>query len=316
MLISIVIPVKNEGRHIRQCIAGWLGQTLPVHEIIVIDSGSTDDTLSILAEFPQVRLIEIDGSQFNHGTTRNVAVAETTGDLVMMTVGDARPFDDQVLERLSACFDDDAVAGVCGLQVVPHDVDKNPIEWFRPYSEPTITTYHYPVGQYDELPPEQKHQATGWDDVVAMYRGDVLRDQIPFREITYGEDVQWAQEAYRAGHALKFCPAARVYHYHLEDADVTFKRAITMYYLRYRMFGIEPTSPPLWRPLLTATKTLLKERGLSIGQRMRWMKHNVSNRLALRSAFRRFHTALTAGSDQVEKLHQEFTGKQFKVKSS
>ena len=314
MKISDVIPVKNEGQHIRQCISGWLSQTLPVHEIVVIDSGSTDNTLSILSEFSLVRIMHIDGGRFNHGTTRNLAVAETTGDLVMMTVGDARPVDDGVLERLAACFTSDAVAGACGSQVVPHDADKNPIEWFRPRSQPATCHHSFQSpGEYDALAPEEMHRVTSWDDVVAMYRGDILRDEIPFEEILYGEDVRWAQQAYRAGYTLAFCPAARVFHYHLEDAEVTFKRAITMYYLRYRMFGVEPAAPPVVRPILSALKVLIKEKGLSVKQRLAWMQHNLANRLALRSAYRRFHAAMQAGQEQIEQLHQEFTGRQFKV---
>jgi rhamnosyltransferase len=316
MNISIVIPVKNEGRHIRQCVAGWLGQTVPVHEIIVIDSGSTDDTLSILAEFPQVIVVEIAGLDFNHGTTRNLGVSKTSGELILMTVGDARPLDDQVLERMQACFKNDSIAGVCGSQVVPHDMDKNPVEWFRPYSQPTISEYSFPTeGEYDVLEPDKKHSVTGWDDVIAMYHGDILRNEIPFREITYGEDAQWAQEAYRAGKTLVFCPAARVYHYHLENAEVTFKRAITMYYLRYRMFGVEPTRPPMVQPIASAVKRLLKEKGLSLSDRIKWLSHNIGNRFAMRRAYRRFRSAMKGGHQQVEALHQEFTGKQFKVAS-
>ena len=51
--VSVIIPVRNEAKRIRQCIEGILKQTVPVQEIIVIDSGSTDGTLEILAEFPK-----------------------------------------------------------------------------------------------------------------------------------------------------------------------------------------------------------------------------------------------------------------------
>ena len=60
--VSVIIPVRNEAKRIRQCIEGILKQTVPVQEIIVIDSGSTDGTLEILMEFPEVDVVEIDGS--------------------------------------------------------------------------------------------------------------------------------------------------------------------------------------------------------------------------------------------------------------
>ena len=63
--VSVIIPVRNEAKRIRQCIEGILKQTVPVQEIIVIDSGSTDGTLKILAEFPEVDVVEIDGASHN-----------------------------------------------------------------------------------------------------------------------------------------------------------------------------------------------------------------------------------------------------------
>ncbi len=314
MSVSIVIPVKNEGKHLRACLDGWNSQTIPVEEIVVIDSGSTDNTLEIARSFSNVTVIEIAGCEFNHGATRNQAIKAATGEFVMMTVGDARPTDDKVLEKMLACFTDESVAGVCGLQVVPHDHDKNPVEWFRPQSKPTSQRFQFTEeGEYDELPPDEKHRVTGWDDVVAMYRRRVIQNEIPYREITYGEDIQWAQEAYRAGYALVYCPAARVYHYHFEDAVITFKRTITVSCLRYRMFGELPECPPIAMPVLRTAKALFQERGLSAKKRFRWLKHNIQNQLALRSAVKRFRAAVRQGDNAVQDLQQQYSGKQFKV---
>ncbi|MGY8942395.1 MAG: glycosyltransferase family 2 protein, partial [Flavobacteriales bacterium] len=87
--ISVIIPVRNEALRIRQCIEGIRKQTVSVHEVIVIDSGSTDGTREILSEYPDVTVIEIDGSTFNHGLTRNLGVEASSGDFCLLTVGDA-----------------------------------------------------------------------------------------------------------------------------------------------------------------------------------------------------------------------------------
>ena len=54
--VSVVMPVKNEALKIKACIEGILAQTVPVNEIIVVDSGSADGTLEILELFPQVQV--------------------------------------------------------------------------------------------------------------------------------------------------------------------------------------------------------------------------------------------------------------------
>ena len=118
--VSVIIPVRNEAKRIRQCIEGILKQTVPVQEIIVIDSGSTDGTLDILADFPAVDVIEIDGSTFNHGLTRNLGVEHATGEFCQLTVGDAYAYNEFWLEEMLKGFADEEVMAVCGQQVVDH----------------------------------------------------------------------------------------------------------------------------------------------------------------------------------------------------
>mgnify|MGYP001204072349 CR=1 FL=1 len=44
MKISIVIRSYNEAKHIGKLMSGISAQTLPPHEVIVVDSGSSDET--------------------------------------------------------------------------------------------------------------------------------------------------------------------------------------------------------------------------------------------------------------------------------
>ena len=313
--ISIVIPVKNEAAGIRACLDSWTNQTIDVEEIVVIDSGSTDGTVEICRAYPQVKLVEIPGEEFNHGTTRNRAMREVTGELTLMTVGDGMAYDRRVLERMQRHFHDREVAGVCGMQVVPHHRDKNPIQWFRPQSIPVFQKVAFADPQaFDALPADKKLQAASWDDVIAMYRTNILRDHIPFKKITYGEDPVWAIDAIKAGHALIYDRACRVYHYHLEDKEITYKRSITMNFLRHRLFGAVPQPSALSiRSFLSNVKTLSSLRELSFREKFRWLRFTMANQRAMRRACHDFRTALKQGDAAIDQLHQNCTGKTFKM---
>jgi glycosyltransferase involved in cell wall biosynthesis len=55
--VSIITPSLNTKRFLRETIENILSQTLRDFELIVVDGGSTDGTVDILKEYPQIRWI-------------------------------------------------------------------------------------------------------------------------------------------------------------------------------------------------------------------------------------------------------------------
>ena len=49
--ISVIIPVYNAEKYLRQCLDSVINQTLQDIEIICVDDGSTDNSLNILQEY-------------------------------------------------------------------------------------------------------------------------------------------------------------------------------------------------------------------------------------------------------------------------
>jgi glycosyltransferase involved in cell wall biosynthesis len=80
--VSIIIPVYNGAKTIRQTIAAALQQTFPDFELIVIDDGSQDSTLAILGEFHDPRLKVSPHSKSGLSASRNRGVSLAGGDLV------------------------------------------------------------------------------------------------------------------------------------------------------------------------------------------------------------------------------------------
>jgi len=83
-----VIPLYNKERYIEQAVTSALHSQFPVHEVIVVDDGSTDDgprRVSAVGD-PRVRLI----TQPNSGVSaaRNRGIREATGDYIAFLDGD------------------------------------------------------------------------------------------------------------------------------------------------------------------------------------------------------------------------------------
>lgn len=80
-LVSVVVPVFNGERFIREAIRNIVEQDYPATEIIVVDDGSTDRTGSIVRNLPyDIRYFR--QKQYGPASARNRGIRDTTGDLV------------------------------------------------------------------------------------------------------------------------------------------------------------------------------------------------------------------------------------------
>ncbi|MGI8584348.1 MAG: glycosyltransferase family 2 protein [Chitinophagaceae bacterium] len=305
VFISVVIPVKNGDSWLNETISSILNQEVDgAIEIIAIDSGSTDDSLSILSKYP-VTIININPEDFNHGLTRNLGAKLAKGKYIVMTVQDAKPANEKWLQYLLEGFDDDNVAGVCGQQIVPHDTDKNPIDWFRPISKPGKRKYFFKdVREFDNLKPEEKKTICSWDDVNAMYRKDILL-QIPFRDVSFGEDALWAKDAIQNGLSIVYNTNAQVKHYHHETVDYTFRRSLSVHYYFYKLFGLKPkVNGYEFLHIIRNIKLLLFEKKVSWKNKLKWLIYNYKLRKASNKSITYFNKTLTKGERYLDEIHE------------
>jgi len=80
-LITIVIPNFNGGQFLEQCLKSALRQSYTNFEIIVIDDGSTDDSLTVVKPYlPRIKLITSE----NHGAShaRNLGIKAAKGEFI------------------------------------------------------------------------------------------------------------------------------------------------------------------------------------------------------------------------------------------
>ena len=88
MKISIILPAYNEGKYIKKAVDSVLNQTFDDFELIIVNDGSGDDTLSIINGFEDERIRIINQSNQGPGASRNNALKIACGEYVMFLDGD------------------------------------------------------------------------------------------------------------------------------------------------------------------------------------------------------------------------------------
>jgi glycosyltransferase involved in cell wall biosynthesis len=83
--LTVIVPCKNERNNIAQCIESF--QRL-ADEILIADSGSTDDTLEIASRYPKVRIIRRD--YITSGDFKNWAIPQASHEWVLIVDADER----------------------------------------------------------------------------------------------------------------------------------------------------------------------------------------------------------------------------------
>ena len=87
--VSVVIPVKDGAEYLAEVLAAVRAQE-PGIELLVIDSGSRDDSVE-LARAAGAEVLEIAPESFGHGRTRNLGAEQTGGELICFLTQDATP---------------------------------------------------------------------------------------------------------------------------------------------------------------------------------------------------------------------------------
>ena len=89
-LVSVIVPIYNVGEYLDQCLKSLMNQTLKNIEIICIDDGSSDNSLSIMQNFAHVDKRFKIFSQANSGVSasRNKGIQIATGSYLTFVDGD------------------------------------------------------------------------------------------------------------------------------------------------------------------------------------------------------------------------------------
>lgn len=240
--ITIGIPTRNAGKVLRRLLDRVFAQeTARPFEVLALDSGSTDGTLDVLAQYP-VRVLHIAVAQFDWGRLRDQLHAEARGTLVVSLSQDAVPGDALWLEHLIRPLEDPAVGASCGSSVPDPDRDFPQFQWEK-------NGYYYFTREIRNFVARYGKGLSFANTAVPKAVWERLRVDPQ----ATGEDFGFQIKLHNAGLKIAFPREAAVLHHHYYSLKGVFRRCRNEG-LALREMGVPYTARDLVLDLISPAK--------------------------------------------------------------
>lgn len=300
MDVSIVIPTKNGGKLFDEVLTMIDNQkTKYSYEVICVDSGSSDDTLTYIKKH-NCLLKQIPKEEFGHGKTRNLGASLGTGEFIVFITQDAKPASEYWLQNfIDAMKISPDIAGGFGIHYPYPDCnifDKRDLEaLFKGYGEDNTIYY---LEDKDRYIHEEgyRHLLSFYSDNNSCMRRSFW-EKYPYEDVNFAEDQIWAKKIIELGYKKLYCPYAPVYHSHNYPLDTYLQRYYDEYKGLYNVhkYIMVKTIPRLlvgYYRYLQNDLNYLKNLDLTKQEKREW-KH-----YAIKRDWYRFYGAYLAGKYQ------------------
>jgi rhamnosyltransferase len=213
---TVFIPTFNGEKYLERLLTAVESQDFAGNfEILIIDSGSTDRTLDIIAAHPSVRIVTIPQMEFGHGKTRNQAAQLARGTNIAYLSHDAIPMREH---WLSALLEPLNPAGLDCVAVVGRHVSRADCFPLLKYEIDGVFAQCGPADRVTvvdgafEVVSRLGAGDLFYSDVNSATRREFLLNVIPYRDVSYSEDMAFARDLLAAGYRKAYQPAALVEH--------------------------------------------------------------------------------------------------------
>jgi rhamnosyltransferase len=217
--VGLIVPTLNAGKLWESWLKAFEQQTRKPDFLLVIDSSSSDDTVSLArARGFDVRVIP--KSEFNHGGTRQFGVNVLSAmDIIVFLTQDALLARPDAIERLLEVFEDEQVGAAYGRQL-PHR-NAGPIAAHA-------RLFNYPAESQLRCLEDRTHfgiKTVFISNSFAAYRRSALMQAGGFPADTImNEDTYVAGKMLLSGWKIAYCADAQVFHSHDYSFLDEFKR--------------------------------------------------------------------------------------------
>jgi rhamnosyltransferase len=238
--ITAILPVKNRAHHLPALLERIAAQDADLElEIVAIDSGSTDQTVEVLADF-DCSVLQVDEQTFDYALTRNAAVEFARGEFLLFISSTMLPLDRRWLQPLIDRMRGSAnLAGVYSRGIPsPRSSVMNARDYLR--ADLLTNRRHFPEvtrspdpllrviadrAAYDRMAPADLRQFISFSNVSSLVRADVFRRHPFSRVSSVGEDMLWARSVLEAAHEIRYEPLSTVVYSHDYSDEDLFRRS-------------------------------------------------------------------------------------------
>ena len=194
--ISILIPAYNEEKNIEETLNSVFASTYPKKklEVIVIDDGSTDNTLGILERLKKrySNLVILKGNHKGKSASLNLGLKHSSHDYILLIDADTTIRSDAIAKIISP-FNDKSVGATTGSCLVKNS--KGILGAFQEVEYPYINLIRKSFSDVFS-------NVSWFLGAFSCYRKDVLKSIGNFKKDTQSEDIDTSLEIYSKGYKI------------------------------------------------------------------------------------------------------------------
>lgn len=201
MKVSILIPCHNEENSIKQCLSSCLNQSKKADQIVVVNDGSTDNSINILKKFQNnITLVNIPKATGNKSFAQQEGLKKIKGDILITTDGDTI-LDRDFVKNIVTEFENPKTMACAGY------VKSLPFNYLTACRE-----IEYIMGQEIHKFAQSKiNTIFVIPGCAAAFRTKVLKKIISFDHDTLTEDLDFTYKCHEKGLKIAYSKKAIVY---------------------------------------------------------------------------------------------------------